>query len=228
MLRKLLLIALIAAMSVGQAQGQRSNWKTISQKQLPEAEVRFSHGLLPITYDFRLLNWDWNSQSITDQYYNLQVYKGNLYSTGALSMAHSIKVAKWLEMGATLTYVGNFRNIYSSTTNKVIGRENSRSFFFTPTLRFAWFNREWVRMYSSVGLGVGMMIKNPGNLGIAGAGRFSEPSIQWSPSLQLTGFGISVGKKLFWFSEVQTFGTLGLFTMGIGYRIVPDKRRWQK
>ena len=230
MLRKLFLITLIAAMSVGQAQGQRSNWKTISQKQLPEAEVRFSHGLLPITYDFRFLNFDWDLdiQSITNQYYDLQSYRGNLYSTGALSMAHSVKVAKWLEMGAVLTYVGNFRNIYSSTTNQIIGRENSRSFFFTPTLRFAWFNREWVRMYSSVGLGVGMMIEHPFNLGAPGASRLSEPTIQWGPSIQLTGFGISVGKRLFWFSEVQTFGTLGLFTMGIGYRVVPDKRRWQK
>lgn len=226
MFRKLLLIGLVAAVTVTEAQGQRSNWNKYYQKQLPEAEVRFSHGLLPLTYDFDLFSWSWDiaPPSLTDQYYGLQTYKGNLYSTGALSMAHSIKVAKWLEMGATLTYVGNFRNIYSTATNEIVDRESSRSLFFTPTLRFAWFNREWVRMYSSVGLGVGLMIKQPYERG----GGYTEPYLEWGPSIQLTGFGISVGKRLFWFSEVQTIGTLGVFTMGVGYRVVPDKRRWQR
>ena len=38
------------------------------------------------------------------------------------------------------------------------------------------------------------------------------------PSIQLTGFGISVGKRLYGFSEVQSVGTLGLITFGFGYR----------
>jgi hypothetical protein len=59
-------------------------------------------------------------------------------------------------------------------------------------------------------------------------GEAAEPYIEWGPSVQLTGFGISVGKRFFWFSEVQTIGTLGLFTMGFGFRVVPDKRRWQR
>jgi hypothetical protein len=92
-------------------------------------------------------------------------------------------------------------------------------------MRFAWFNREWVRMYSSIGLGVGMMISHPYD---TNGGEAAEPYIEWGPSIQLTGFGISVGKRLFWFSEVQTIGTLGVFTMGIGFRVVPDKRRWQR
>lgn len=227
MFRKLLLIGLVAAVTVTEAQGQRSNWNKYYQKQLPEAEVRFSHGLLPLTYDFEFFDWQWDlfPGSVSDQYYDLQTYRGNLYSTGALSMAHSVKVAKWLEMGATLSYVGNFRNIYSTETNNVIGRETSNSIFFTPTMRFVWFNREWVRMYSSVGLGIGMMIKHPYSTNAGGA---TEPYIEWGPSVQLTGFGISVGKRFFWFSEVQTIGTLGVFTTGFGFRVTPDKRRWQR
>jgi hypothetical protein len=226
MFRKILMLVVFATIFAGVANGQTSYRGYYNQKHVPEAEIRFSHGLLPLTYDFDLFSWSWDiaPPSLTDQYYGLQTYKGNLYSTGALSMAHSIKVAKWLEMGATLTYVGNFRNIYSTATNEIVDRESSRSLFFTPTLRFAWFNREWVRMYSSVGLGVGLMIKQPYERG----GGYTEPYLEWGPSIQLTGFGISVGKRLFWFSEVQTIGTLGVFTMGVGYRVVPDKRRWQR
>jgi hypothetical protein len=227
MFKKTLMLAIAVTMFAELANGQVRYWNSTRGKQLPEAEVRISHGLLPLTYDFEFLDFHWDLQtpSVTDQYYGLQTYRGNLYSTGALSMGHSIKVAKWLEMGATLSYVGSFRNIYASETNEIIDRETSRSFFFTPTLRFAWFNREWVRMYSSVGLGVGLMIKHPCN---QSNGNSSEPYIEWGPSIQLTGFGISVGKRLFWFSEVQTIGTLGVFTMGVGLRVVPDKRRWQR
>ncbi len=227
MFKKILMLALAVTMFAELANGQVRYWNSSRGKQMPEAEVRFSHGLLPLTYDFEFLDWDWDLQpaTVTDQYYGLQTYRGNLYSTGALSMGHSIKVAKWLEMGATLSYVGSFRNIYSSSTNEIIDRETSRSFFFTPTMRFAWFNREWVRMYSSIGLGVGMMISHPYD---TNGGESAEPYIEWGPSIQLTGFGISVGKRLFWFSEVQTIGTLGVFTMGIGFRVVPEKRRWQR
>ena len=175
-----------------------------------------------------LFSWDdcFAPPSVTDQYYGMQSYRGNRYNTGSLNIGHSVKVAKWLELGATFSYVGSYQNIYSSLDNRVIDRETTSSLFFTPTVRFAWFNREWVRMYSSVGLGVGVMVQHPySNSQSATA---AEPYIEWGPSIQLTGFGISVGKRLFWFTEVQTVGTLGVFIMGAGFRITPDKRGWHR
>lgn len=230
MFRKLLITAALATILVQTATGQ-VNYRHKKTGSFPaEAEIRFSHGLLPLTYDFDLDLFSWDDcfapPSVTDQYYGMQSYRGNRYNTGSLNIGHSVKVAKWLELGATFSYVGSYQNIYSSLDNRVIDRETTSSLFFTPTVRFAWFNREWVRMYSSVGLGVGVMVQHPySNSQSATA---AEPYIEWGPSIQLTGFGISVGKRLFWFTEVQTVGTLGVFIMGAGFRITPDKRGWHR
>jgi hypothetical protein len=47
--------------------------------------------------------------------------------------------------------------------------------------------------------------------------------VRVGPSIQLTGFGISVGKKWFGYTEVQSVGTLGLMTFGVGYRFPTNK-----
>lgn len=238
MLRKLIVITILVTVAVTMAFGQHrtnysqrnykfDNYSQRNNKFSAEADIRVSHGLLPLTYDiFQNMGYDcWVMPSLSENYRNAQSYTGNKYSTGALNISQSVKVAKWLELGAVLTYAGTFQNIYSTFDNSVVDREMSNSFFFTPTVRFAWFNREWVRMYSSVGLGIGVMIEN-----LAGDHRatgVNEANIQVGPSIQLTGFGISVGRKFFWFAELQSVGTLGLVTMGAGYRFTPNKK-WRR
>lgn len=223
-----MVITVIVITSFTMAFGQHNfRFAQKSNKFNVEADVRVSQGLLPLTYDFfDNLGCDCVvMQSLPESYRNAQSYTGNKYSTGAINISQSVKVAKWLELGAVLTYAGTFQNIYNTIDNSVVDREMANSFFFTPTMRFAWFNREWIRMYSSVGLGFGVMFQNFAE-GRHATGA-NETNIEWGPSIQLTGFGISLGRKFFWFAEVQSIGTLGLVTMGAGYRFTP-KKDWRR
>ncbi len=194
----------------------------ISKKPFPvEADFRISLGALPITYDFEFpFADDYYIHSLYEQYYDAQVYKGNRYTTGSINISHSVKLIKWLELGVICSYKGNYQNVYSAIDHSIIERDYRHSFFITPTLRFAWLNKEWVRMYSSVGLGMGLLIRNEE---YSHYGSNVERNFQWGPSIQLTGFGITFGKTLFGFSEVGSIGTLGIFTVGVGYRISPKK-----
>jgi hypothetical protein len=230
MFKKLMVITVIVITSFTMAFGQHNfRFAQKNNKFNVEADFRVSQGLLPLTYDF-FDNLghdciDMPTPYLPESYRNAQSYTGNKYSTGAINISQSVKVAKWLELGAVLTYAGTFQNIYNTIDNSVVDREMANSFFFTPTMRFAWFNREWVRMYSSVGLGFGVMFQNFAE-GRHATGA-NETNIEWGPSIQLTGFGISLGRKFFWFAEVQSIGTLGLFTMGAGYRFTP-KKEWRR
>lgn len=228
MFKKLMVITVIVVTSITVTFGQHNfRFAQKSNKFNVEADFRISQGLLPLTYDFfdNLGHDCMVIQSLPESYRNAQSYTGNKYSTGAINISQSVKVAKWLELGAVLTYAGTFQNIYNTIDNSVVDREMANSFFFTPTMRFAWFNREWIRMYSSVGLGFGVMFQNFAE-GRHATGA-NETNIEWGPSIQLTGFGISLGRKFFWFAEVQSVGTLGLFTMGAGYRFTP-KKDWRR
>jgi hypothetical protein len=198
--------------------------KSIKKSFPIEFDFRVSHGFLPITYDFpenflgERYYCDVAPPTIENEYYGAQRYEGNLYSTGSLNLSHSVRVKKWLEVGAVISYNGSFRNIYSTVDHSVVTSDNRHSFFFTPTIRFAWFTREYIRMYSSVGVGVGVMIyDDPQFRNVT----FHEKEIQFGPSIQLTGFGISVGKSVYGFAEAGAVGTLGLFTIGMGYRFKP-------
>ena len=226
MFKKLMVITAVVLASFTMALGQhRTHYSQRDNKFSVEADFRVSQGLLPLTYDF-LDNFgchDIRMPSLSESYRNAQNYTGNKYSTGAINISHSVKVAKWLELGAVFTYSGTFQNIYNTINNSLVDREMANSFFFTPTVRFAWFNREWIRMYSSVGLGVGVMFENLSDHHRATGA--NETRIQWGPSIQLTGFGISLGRKFFWFAEAQAVGTLGLFTMGGGFT---PKKAWRR
>ena len=213
------------------ASGQEHyRWSKTSKKSFTrEADIRLSIGALPITYnfDFPLFgtyyeDMNLRMQTLGERYYNVQTYIGNRITTGSLNINPSIKVLRWMELGVVFSYNGDYRNTYNALDNSILERDYNHSFFLTPTIRFAWFNREWVRMYSSVGLGVGVLINQSAinrDFSIFGNG------IEWGPSIQLTGFGISVGRRLFGFAEAGAIGTLGLFTAGIGYRFTPKHRK---
>jgi len=232
MKRIILLIMAAAVFFVNIAAGQDHYGRSKISKRTftQEADIRLSIGSFPITYDFDypfmgMYHDEMDNvrmQTLSERYYNIQTYRGNRITTGSLNINPSIKVLRWMELGVVFSYNGDYRNIYNALDNTVLERDYQHSFFFTPTIRFAWLNKERVRMYSSVGLGLGVLInQNPfsRDFSIFGNG------VEWGPSIQLTGFGISFGKTLFGFAEAGAIGTLGIFTAGIGYRVTPKHRK---
>ncbi|MDD3034302.1 MAG: hypothetical protein PHT25_06865 [Bacteroidales bacterium] len=177
-----------------------------------EVDTRFGYGIYPLTFDlfddnFWGCAWHGGYLSVKDDYHNALEFAGDRVSSGSFNFGRYYKVLRWMDLGASVSYAGTYQTIYNSVNPRLTRRDDYHSLFLTPTIRFAWFNREYVRMYSSVGFGLGMMFSSDD----------SEKN-EVGPSIQLTGLGISVGKRLYGFSEVQSVGTLGFITFGVGYR----------
>ena len=84
----------------------------------------------------------------------------------------------------------------------------------TFNVKFYWLNRKWVRMYSGVGVGLGIVSTNAG---AENAEEAAGCSTRLLPTFDLRLIGLTVGQKLYGRFEVGTLNA-GLVSAGIGYR----------
>ena len=145
-----------------------------------------------------------------------RICRGPLYTDGAWSLSYDYRFRKWLDAGLTLGYYGeyssSFRYSHRNEAWSYIGGSYEFCLTVMPVVRFTWLNRKWVRMYSTVGLGVSFEFGHDA----CEATRFRETLAVF----QLTPVGISVGRSLFGFAEAG-FGVQGALMVGIGYKFKP-------
>ena len=124
-------------------------------------------------------------------------YTGPTYSTGVLSAEFNIQFKKWFALGLQANFDGLWATAFSSETGERMGNCGGIVFSFLPYARFTYLNRPVVKLYSAVGLGVGVGYRKYDFSGF-------DSTIVY-PSFQMTPIGIMVGKRLY-----------GLFELGIG------------
>lgn len=149
-----------------------------------------------------------NSHYISSQYNNGPEY----FLAGAANIGYMHNIKKWLSVGATFSHHGNYRKIYNRIDQSLVGKKNFQSFSLTGMVRFNYLNKEWVRLYGQVGLGLGVFSEE----NYLGDNDYSEtlPYITG----QFTPFGLQVGKAFYGFCEVVGFGSNGFCVTGIGYK----------
>lgn len=157
-------------------------------------EVSLSVGWLPSPTNF------------TKYDYNAFYHRGATYTGGAWTAAYGYSFKKWLQVGGSITYYGEFGSVHNNLDDSKVRNESCNLIFITPTVRFAWLNRNWVRLYSTVGISYGLAIEKYGNT-------YTSHGL----SCQLTPIGIIVGKSLYGFAELG-IGSQGIAKVGIGYR----------
>ena len=124
-------------------------------------------------------------------------YAGPLYSTGNIAAEFNIQFKKWFALGLQANFDGLWATAFSSETGERMGNCGGIVFSFLPYARFTYLNRPVVKLYSAVGLGVGVGYRKYDFSGF-------DSTIVY-PSFQMTPIGIMVGKRLY-----------GLFELGIG------------
>lgn len=159
-------------------------------------DVSLSVGLLPsptyyTSYDYAFLP---------------STHRGAIYTCGAWSAAYGYNFKNWLQVGGAVTYYGEFGSVHSNFDDSKVRNESYNLVAVTPTVRFSWLNRKWVRLYSTVGLGYGVIVE-----------KSYSTCTTHILSYQLTPVGINVGKSLYGFAELG-IGTQGVAKVGIGYR----------
>ena len=178
---------------------------------VPQHELRLTAGAYPLIPYLNERGCD------GDRIFSFnRTHRGPVYTSGAWSLAYDYRFKRWFDLGLTLGYYGEYSRSYSNRDSSPAGRNRAHFITVMPVARFTWFNTNWVRMYSSVGLGATF-----------GCGRFDLEGGQpdkTTVAFQLTPVGIAVGRSLFGFAEIGA-GAQGVLMMGVGYRFNPKNKR---
>ena len=111
-----------------------------------------------------------------------------------------------------------YKRQFNALSGDYLHRKYQHNITIMPTIRFTWLNRKWVRMYSS--LGMGMTIHTTNTTGSGG----STDGNSYAFAFQCSYLGLTVGRSLFGFAELG-FGAKGVAIFGMGYRFNNHKKQ---
>ena len=140
-------------------------------------------------------------------------------ATPVFSLNYHYRLTKWLWVGAMVnyTYYKDHTDYPNDNTNVLYSQRKINCITLMPELRFSYFNRPHVTLYSAIAVGAtlftGIVDISAWNMdGICG-----ERISKVYPSLQLTAFGVRAGgEHLFGTFELGA-GIKGIASAGIGY-----------
>lgn len=194
-------------MSMSVAEFRRMKAEQLWQE-FPKFEVRVGYSGFPIA-DLITYGWDgeWDiippnlRNELEDMYAPAE---GASYMTGNFNAEFSWHIKSWFTLAGGFYFNGMYGSMIDPATSEVISRDKGVTFSFIPTARFYWLNSDKCRLYSSVGLGfmTGSYRKD----------RYTIPAFQFSP------FGVTAGKKVFFFAEYSMGTTYFGGQIGLGYR----------
>lgn len=149
-----------------------------------------------------------------------EYYLGDKIGTPAINLSYSYQFKNWLSFGATLSYSGVAQKGYDLYTDAVYQKNNEHFISLTPTVRFDWFRTNTIKLYSSVGVGLGYHIETDKTLQSGGIVRKDG----FTPTIDFNPIGISVGRIFFGFCELG-LSTMGIVKAGVGYRFNDKSKR---
>ena len=169
----------------------------------PKHDFRIGVGSLSLTTLFALDGgWD------IDDYYNYNFRQdmavADTYLTprtfvGNYSLSYTYHDRRWLQYGGTVTFGASIRWRKDAVTGQKIENLSRYALAVMPSVRFVWFYRENIQLYSSISLGV--------------VTDFDDAYV-WG---DMTCVGCSFGRKVFGFVELGG-GMAGSARIGLGYR----------
>lgn len=132
----------------------------------------------------------------------------------AFRAEYGYNVLSWLNLGAGINYSYSSYSMLYKDDKSYAWDTGTHLATMTFNVKFYWLNRERVRMYS--GVGVGLAVVNS-NAGAENADEAAVYSTSLMPAIDIRLVGLTVGQKLYGRFEVGTLSS-GLITAGIGYR----------
>ncbi len=132
-----------------------------------------------------------------------ELYKdrdGNYYTFGNIGAEFTWNIKRWLAVCAGLYVTPFWTSVYDIRTHARKGNRSDASFSSLAMVRFNYFSRPAVRLYSAIGTGI-----------------YADSEIA-KLQFQAVPFGVSFGKRVFGFAELGV-GTLYIGgNIGVGYR----------
>ncbi len=141
-------------------------------------------------------------------------YYGDKYALPNINVSYGYQLRKWLFVSAILSYYHCYQKSYEFYTDDIYSKMRQNRIAIIPNVRIDWVRARRVRLYSSIGIGIGYEFKRK---------ELKNTSVEkkaYNAILLLDEvcFGIAVGRKIFVFGEVGA-STIGVFKAGLGYRL---------
>ena len=139
-------------------------------------------------------------------------YHSNYIATCPISVGYMYRLRNFLWLGGSVSYMGVFGKVFDARDDSFLYNHTETQIAFLPTVRFSYLNKKYVTLYSGISTGflLNMEIEN------------RRTEVYFHPTLQVTAFGVSAGRKFFGYTEVG-WGYKGFITAGIGYRFNAKK-----
>lgn len=146
-------------------------------------------------------------------------YRGPVQTTGTFTADMGILFKKWLGMDICLGACPFWMETFNGVTGARTGKKSGVAIYLMPKIRFTFLNREAVRLYANLGVGVGKYFgfdELQYSYATSYGRRYVDNSFK--PEIQFVPFGIEFGRKVFGFCEVGV-GTMYMgISAGIGYK----------
>lgn len=166
----------------------------------------FYPGRYSIGYDYETggMKYDrlFDGGGIHDIYEKAGIFSEELI-TNSWTFSYTYNFTKILAVSASMSYEGGwYREFSREDRSRIFSVSNH---YISPLVGFraSWLNRSFVRMYSSLALGVSLKLADDASVIFAG---------------QFTPLGISFGRKLYGFVEMGYGSVYAGGCAGIGYR----------
>ncbi len=178
-------------------------------------EVRLTVGVTPLFEDDFFV---YDEPAIVERYHNViypsdLTYRGALKTSGGYALSYMYSPLRWLSVGLYAGYVCEWQPTHLRSTQAITSITKERHLMLVPTVRFTYLNRPIVRLYSSIGIGVGFCRERIRNVDGHIEANYSD---RFCPA-EVTFLGVSVGRRLFGFAELSV-GSMGCCSAGIGYK----------
>lgn len=194
-MKRVVIIALTVLMSMNLWAVDRKE----REKTPPRYELRLGYGGLPMHdeyYGGNFINYH-GRRELYGPYY------GPVMASGNFVAEFDVVFKKWLALSAGIYTDFVWRKKYDGFSGNLVRTEVGATITALPQVRFTYLNREYVSIYSSIGVGIGLS-----------AAEFVEPIL----AFQTVPVGLTFGKKVFGFAEI-CIGTVNMgVNVGVGYR----------
>ena len=218
---KTILLALVALLAVQGAMAQtrqKSVVKTDSTTVItivrtvpeftPKHDIRVGVGTMSLVTSFALDDWgcvDPYPFDFRGDMAKAETFLTPRYFVGNYTLSYTYHDRRWLQYGGKVVFGASTRWRKDSFTGEKIDNLSYYCLSVMPSVRFNWFYRDAVQLYSTISIGV--------------ITDFDEV-YPWG---DLTLVGCSFGRKFFGFAEVG-MGTAGWLRAGVGYRFNATKK----
>ena len=175
-------------------------------------EIRLGMGVVSDTPLGYTTATSWNPannyiQTASNKYSNDDYYYSGRTSWITLGIEGGRWFKDWLYFGGAFVWTGGFDKLHHMATRELVYAYQSHNFSLMPMVRFAWYRRGVVQLYS--GLGVGLSLTRTDYV--------YDDLFVISGAYDVTLIGVSVGRNLFGYFDIGA-GMRGVFSFGLGYR----------